>query len=191
MTPILLLLTLAAGSDTPADRPSPPDHLPVTVDAVRWAQPFSLAQATPWTMGSTPRDIDRGWLVELRAPADLLAPRAVGRQVLFVDDVPVRSLHTPLLASCTVVVVPGDTLPSLDKAHWYFGSTNLPERMDAAHGEWELHVALDAGVPVMAPEVIAPPLRVDRFTDLARTAEARFQACRAELDRPRADPNTF
>lgn len=174
--------TADRGEPSPAARPSPPTHVPMPVDAVRWAQPFSLAEEMTWTMAREPRALRTGWLVEVAAPAELLQPRAVGQQVLFANDTPVRALHTPLMARCSVVVVPGDRFPTdadLSAVTWFFGSTELPERMDPDHGAWEQKLAQEAGIPPIAPDTTAPPTTYDDLTALAEAAERRFEACRA------------
>jgi len=169
-----------------AERPSPPVHTPRSVGAVRWAQPFTLQEASTWTMGRTPRSLSAGWLVEVEAPAELLQPRAIGQQVLFADASPVRALHPPLMADCAVVVVPGDSLPAdvdLSTVHWYFGSTALPERMDLDHGIWEQKVAVGAGIGPIAPDEVVPAVTYVDFMGLAAAAEARFEACRTASPR--------
>ncbi len=188
---LLLTIASAAPNSAPptqeeghpaAERPSPPGHTPRAVGAVRWAQPFSLQEATPWTMGREPRSLTAGWLVEVEAPAALLQPRAIGQQVLFADATPVRPLHPPLVANCAVVVVPGHALPAdgdLSAVHWYFGSAALPERMDLDHGTWEKKVAIGAGIGPTAPDEVAPAASYVDFLGLAVAAEARFEACRA------------
>ncbi len=176
---ISLLLLAAHGAPPPA-----PEHVPVAVDAVVWAQPFTLANPEPWSMARDASDLQQGWLVEVRAPAELLQARAVGQPVLFADTMAAMPLHPPLVASCAVVVVP--VAPDSKDLHWYFGSTVLPERIDPDRAAWELAVALDAGIPAQAPETMAPTARYDDLRDLARVAEARFRACRAPAAGPQS-----
>lgn len=164
----------------------------MAVSEVRWAQPFVLSEPTPWTMGKDRAPLERGWLVEVAAPAALLQARAVGQQVLFADAQPVRPLHAPLTADCSLVVVPADVDvdDKLVDVRWYFGSTTLPERVDAEHGAWELQVAVDAGIQPLAPTTVVAPASYDDLRDLADVAEARFRRCRADAEPPPA-PNTF
>ena len=178
----LLLLSLAHAD--PATSSPLLDRLPVAVDAVVWAQPFTLDVPERWTMTRQEHELSRGWLVEVRAPAELLQARAVGQPVLFADTTAALPLHPPLVASCAVVVVPVAT--DREVRRWYFGSPLLPERLDAARADEELQAAIDAGVPPMAPQTMAPPARYHDLREVARVAEARFQACRGAP--PEQDP---
>ena len=101
------------------------------------------------------------------------------------DDSPTQSDHTDNDDSDDV-----DVDDKLVDVRWYFGSTTLPERVDAEHGAWELQVAVDAGIQPLAPTTVVAPASYDDLRDLADVAEARFRRCRADAEPPPA-PNTF
>ncbi|MCB9677309.1 MAG: hypothetical protein H6737_19515 [Alphaproteobacteria bacterium] len=150
-------------------------HADDRVHHVEWAQRFELAEAHPYRHSATPRDIREGWLVELHVAPDTMVPRQIGVPVLWIgDDLAVR---TSWGSGCAVVWVPGDH--DLAKEPVFFGSTTLPEQMDAERSAAEHAEASAKGWgPVPVHHVESDVLKVADFRAVAAVAKVRSDACR-------------
>lgn len=170
----MLWLTLAALA-------TPPE-----VHSIRWARPFVLAEAHPYTHTDTPRDVKAGWLLELRVDPGALRPLQVGVPLLWVGQdlaVPTNWDH---VGGCAVVWVPGPH--ALREELLFYGSTELPERVGAERRAIEHADARTRGVrPLPATAIVdidGPTLVLGSFGDLMRVAADRVQAC-SPTDAPR------
>ncbi|MEZ4317532.1 MAG: hypothetical protein R3F61_08505 [Myxococcota bacterium] len=146
------------------------------VDHIVWAQPFTLQTPHPYRHTAVPRDIDRGWLVELRVDPTAMLARQIGVPGLWIgDDLAVRT-NWDHLGGCAVVWVPGDH--DLRNEPVFFGSTTLPERMDAERSALEHTAAREKGwgpVPVRTLET--KPLALADLRGLMAIAADRIEAC--------------
>lgn len=178
MTVVLLAALARAADDAPADTPVPADdgH---AVRALVAAIPFHLATPTTWTMTASPRPVDRGVLLELRADPGLLVPRDAASPLLYVGETPAFPFNWDHVGGCAVVWVPGPV--DLGSTEIWFGSDRLAERVDAAWGVAERRAARAAGVrPFPAADVaaaLAPELSVASFDEIEALARKRVRAC--------------
>jgi hypothetical protein len=154
------------------------------LERVVWAAPFRLTEVVPWSAHAELRQVQEGWIVEVRSPKESLRQRQVASPVLYVEDLPVQRFGPPGDVGCAIVVVPGPI--DLQSARWYFGSDQLPERVTRAHGALELEAAAAAGIKPLAPLVVGALLELPGDRALENIARERFAACAAELD-----PATF
>lgn len=145
-----LLLVLGALAQ-PAGRSS-------GVQGVLWAQPvhFATPHPYPWQKGHAP--LTAGTVLVLQVDPDRVVPRQVNVPVLYVGPSPAELINTGWPSGRLLVLVPGEINVAAVPA--WFGSTELPERVDALRGQAELDAALSAGFQPMAPQVWAPPLTV-------------------------------
>ena len=92
-------------------------------------------------------------LLVLEVDPDFARPRQVGVPVLYVGDTPVELTNTGYVSGRMIVFVPGEV--DLTRTPIYFGSTELPERVDANRGALEQAAAEEMGIAPFSPEVIA------------------------------------
>jgi hypothetical protein len=74
--------------------------------------------------------VSEGYVLELRVDPDALLPLQTGVPVLFVGTDIAQSTNWDHKGGCAVVLVPGPV--DLSTAPVFFGSTELPERLDQA-----------------------------------------------------------
>lgn len=176
MTPVLLLLGAALAAP-PAQFAAPTD-VPVLSDdgtgvrAVVAAQrvTFTEAYRPAWRAEAEP--VDSGWLVVLSVDPVLARQRQTWTPVLYAGATPVERLYMSADATCVVGLVTGPA-----KVPFYFGSTQLPERVTPERGAAELAAAQAAGIgtPALPEPGAALTLDADR---LVATAEQTSSACR-------------
>jgi hypothetical protein len=181
----LLLLTSLDG--LAHAEPPTEDAIPVApmddgraVHAVLEARPFSLREGSltyDWMAGAPA--IEAGRLVVVEVDPTYLVPRQVKAPVLYAGPVPVDVLQRDREAGCVVGVIPS----GIDPAHepFYFGSWELPERVDARRGAAERDAALAIGLRPRPPAEVATwtltPLDAHDPADLATTARAALASC--------------
>ena len=114
---------------------------------------FVLDEPYPyaWAMGHAP--VHEGTLLVLDVDPQFSRPRDFAAPVLYVGDVPAELLNTGFPSGHLVVLVPGH--PDLMVTPVYFGSTELPERVDAARGSAELAAARAMGIVPFSPEAVS------------------------------------
>jgi hypothetical protein len=133
MTALFLLVSLA--QDVPATAVG--TH--AGVDTLVLARPFRLAQPEPYHWSKDQPAYDAGWLVVVRVDAELARPRQVDVPVLYAGAVPIERLNDGWPSGVVVGLVPRSV--DLEHAPIYFGTTMLPERVDAAYGAQVLATA--------------------------------------------------
>ena len=92
-----------------------------------------------------------GYLLVLRVPAELALPRATAEPVLFVGEQTAERVNAPREGQNLVLLVPapernGRVELDLARTPIWFGSLELPERIDAARIAGERATALAAGL---------------------------------------------
>ncbi len=166
-----------------------------SVTGLTFVRPFELATPAEWTVTAHPEPVTRGILLELRADPTLLRARDVGASVLYVGERPAFPFNWDAVGGCLVAWVPGD--PDLASTEVFFGSTELPERVDAARGAAERAAARAVGVVPFPVEVVAkaraaggPMLRARDVAEVEALAMARVEACtQSPEDHLRVDPS--
>lgn len=159
--------------------PAPPLEPPARAGAVKgllFAEPFRLAlpYAHAWRLESP--QVDSGWLVVLEVEREVVVPRQLAEPVLYVGDQTAERVNRGDVAGRLVAIVPGDLDPAVDPA--WFGTPELPERVDAATVARELAAARAALVPPLLRAPLTRPGAVGRgVVELAgRTALERYAA---------------
>lgn len=185
---IALALTLLAPAE--AAEPVVPADDGSSVRELVWAQPVTLAVAERDTMRAERPEVREGLLLELRVDPELVVPSQRYEPTLFVGSVPARKLNWDPAGGCAVVWV--GAAPDLATTEIYFGSLELPERIDAARGVAELEAARAVGVtPFPAATVgaaLQAPLSVQDFREVHALGMERVRACSAtESDQQRSD----
>lgn len=124
-----------------------PPAIPGTPAAIRevvLVREFTTDKAfsNSWRKDAT--DVSRGVLLVLRVDAALVYPRQVAEPVLYVGDQTARRVNVGYESGYVVAIVPGEV--DLTKAPIWFGSPELPERVDAEMIRKERESARRAGI---------------------------------------------
>ena len=144
-------------------RPLPPlpDRTVAAWD-ILYARPFVLDEGYThyWRLGQP--TVDAGYVLVLAVDPDLAVPRQTYEPVLYAGEQTAERVNTGRHEGYLVAVVPAprgpDGLPELDleSSPIWFGTPELPERVDAARIRTELTRALNEGVrPLPAPRIQA------------------------------------
>lgn len=150
-----LLVSSARAQEDPA-RARPVVEQPIAVSAVRgllYARPFTLRQPYIYTFLREQPAITRGLILVLEVNPEAAKPRQVDVSVLYAGDTPAHLTNTGYPTGRMIVIIP-DWI-DLAEAPIYFGSTELPERVDRARGAREMTTALSRTAQPFAPEVLA------------------------------------
>ena len=187
----LLLLVLAGVAGTLlASRgtrengvPAPLPTLPASALEILEARPFVLDEPYAHEWRAEAPLVHSGYALVLRVPEELAQPRATFEPVLLAGEETVERVNAPRTGQNLVVVVPapernGRVQLDLERTPLWFGSLELPERMDAARIAAEARAAEARG--------IGPALRGPRVRSLGPDETLRL-ANRRELDAYLAD----
>ena len=130
---------------------------PVAATGAVWdllcIRPFTLKQPYVYEWMRERPEMTAGELVVVRVDPQLSRPRQTDVAVLFAGDTPVQLTNVGYPSGILVVIVPGWV--DLSAAPFYFGSTELPERIDRARGAAELSAAMALGAAPFARERLA------------------------------------
>lgn len=175
----MLLVTLALGSPpnpTPASPPGPTvapgERIELVddgtlVEQVTWARPFRLQKEHPYRYARPARDITEGWLVELRVAAWTQRAGPVVPNLWIGSTIAGRLRWN---SACAVVWVPG--AHDLATEPVFFGTTTLPEQIDAARAESIVTLGRVLPQPPRH-DVRGAAIQVEDFRALARVASER------------------
>jgi hypothetical protein len=128
-------------------------------DGVRgllYARPFTLQEPYPYLYVKERPEITSGYILVLAVDPQLARPRQTDMAVLFVGSRPAELASAGDQSGRVIALVPGDT--DLSTSPLFYGSTELPERIDAARGALELSLARDRGIAAPTPDEIAAAL---------------------------------
>jgi hypothetical protein len=166
LSPLLIPLALAAAG---AQEPSP---VGLGGDDVRAAHTLRITSGWPYTMTAEPRTLRAATALVLRVDPERARPRQVATQQLYVDATVLEIVARSPDHRCVVALAPREDLGA---ARIYWGSDELPERVDARAGEATLAAAKRAGVEAIstdAPHVARNVVQLDDH----RTAQLYFEA---------------
>lgn len=153
--------TLAASVLAAAVVAAPP-QLPATPAAVQdivFAQPFTLDQGEASTWRADRPMVTSGYIIVLKVNPDLVYPRQSAEPVLYVGDTTAERMNVGYRSGHVVAVVgadiTGEKAMDLSKVKIWFGTPELPERVDATRIAQESALADAAGIKPFSAEKIS------------------------------------
>ncbi|MEQ1894059.1 MAG: hypothetical protein ABL998_16075 [Planctomycetota bacterium] len=172
---------LASRGDKDTRVPTPPQDLPTAALELLEARPFVVDEPFVHEWRAEQPLVHSGYLVVVRVPSELALPRATFEPVLYVGDETAERVNAPQNGDNLVLVVPapergGRVALDLARTPIWFGSLELPERIDAARIAAERRTAEARGI---GPARSAAHARADEEPIRVRT--------RRELDAYLAD----
>lgn len=175
-------LLASRGEREPA-APATPSALPSDAIEILEARPFVLDEPYAHEWRAEAPLVRAGYALVLRVPAELAETRATFEPVLFAGQETVERVNAPRVGQNLVVVVPaperdGRVQLDLERTALWFGSLELPERLDAARIAAEARAAEARG--------IGPARRGPKVRSLGADQTLRL-ANRRELDAYLAD----
>src|SRR6266852_7796385 len=139
-----------------------------------FAQPFRLDKPYAHTWRKEQPLVSSGYLLVLAVDPEFVHPRQTAEPVLYVGDQTAERVNAGDVSGRLVVIVPsplnarGEIALDLSKALIWFGTPELPERIDAAQVNAETNLALRKGVkPLPGPKVQAAVRRGGRMLQLS------------------------
>lgn len=169
------VLMAGAPAVSAADREQP--VLPVRVDGLLAARAFTLEDGYRHRFSADQPWVEAGWLLVLEVDPRVARPRQVAEPVLYVGEVTAERLNTGHRSGRLVVIVPQPV--DLPASPIWFGTPELPERVDPERAHDERVLAEDAGIRPFEAEVVhaartrgGAPLAVADLTALLREAGA-------------------
>ncbi|MBT8485074.1 MAG: hypothetical protein HKO59_09665 [Phycisphaerales bacterium] len=187
-----ILGTLAVAAIAGAAAVAAPPAVPATpapIDRVVAAQPFVLDDAFRFEWREEKPDARAGYLIVIKVNPDLVYPRQTLEPVLYVGNQVAQRVNVGYRSGHVVAIVPapldenGVVQLDLAKTPIWFGTPELPERINAHAIEVELSVARAAGItPRPAAEVRAALAATAGRTTAFRDAHRLVQSA-AELIR--------
>lgn len=153
--------TLAASVLAAAVVVAAPPQIPATPAAVQdivFAQPFTLDQGEVSTWRADRPTVTSGYIIVLKVNPDLVYPRQSAEPVLYVGDTTAERLNVGYRSGHVVAVVgadiTGEKAMDLSKVKIWFGTPELPERVDAARIAQESALADAAGIKPFSADKI-------------------------------------
>jgi hypothetical protein len=146
---IVLALPLLTSSATAAP---PVPTTPTGVKSVVVARPFVMDQSFTHHWQMEKPSVRGGWVLVLDVDRDLVYPRQTMEPVLYVGDQVAQRVNVGYRSGKVVAVVPspldeqGNPTLDLTKATIFFGTPELPERVDVRRIKAEQALAAEAGI---------------------------------------------
>lgn len=144
-------VVVAAPPQTPAT--------PAAVQDIVFAQPFTLDQGEVSTWRAERPVVDSGYIIVLKVNPDLVYPRQSAEPVLYVGDTTAQRMNVGYRSGYVVAVVgaeiTGEQAMDLSKVKIWFGTPELPERVDANRIAQESALADAAGIKAFSAEKIS------------------------------------
>ena len=149
---VSLTAVLVVASVALADVPAIP-ATPAAVDDIVYARPFTLDEGYKFEWRKDGKVFTAGTLLVLKVNPDLVFPRQVAEPVLYVGDTTAERVNSGNGSGHVVAIVPGKV--DLKSAPIWFGTPDLPERVDAATIKAERAAAIKAGIKPFGKEKAA------------------------------------
>jgi hypothetical protein len=154
----LVTASMATGDEpatSPASAVEAPPAIPATpaaVDGIIYARKFALQEGYSFRWCQENPEVTSGYLLVLEVDPDLVFPRQRAEPVLYVGNQTAERLNIGYRSGHVVAIAPGE--PDLTKALIWFGTPELPERVDQEIAQAELALARAAGIePFPANEI--------------------------------------
>lgn len=126
------------------------------VRGLLYARPFTLEEPYRYLYVKEQPEITSGYILVLEVDTRLAQPRQTDMPVLFVGSRPAELASSGSESGRVIVLVPGDT--NLADSPLFYGSMELPERIDRARGIQERDLALSTGIAAPTAEEIGTAL---------------------------------
>ncbi len=152
MKAILLSLCTLAVASTAVAGPPPIPATPAPVDDVVLVRPFTLENGYTFNWCKERPQVTSGVLLVLKVDPSLVVSRQVAEPVLYVGSQTAERINIGYGSGYVVAVVPGDV--DLTKDPIWFGTPDLPERVDAEKVKAERALAEQAGIKPFTAEQI-------------------------------------
>jgi len=139
---------------------SPPPAIPETPAAVHtlvYAQPFSLEEGYRFDWRAEHPTVVEGYILVLKVDPDLVYPRQMPEPVLYVGDQTVERVNIGHKSGHVIAILPEKI--DLATAPIWFGTPDLPERVDAEIIAAERARAEAAGIEPFAAAAVDASLR--------------------------------
>ncbi len=150
---LLLVIPVATADDSV---PVAPTDSGSSVKALLYARPFELSQRHLYHWTREKPKISKGFILVVEVDPEYARPRQVNVPVLYVGDKPAELTNVGYQSGRMIVIVPGE--PDLKVTPIFFGSMELPERVDAARGRAEQAAAEKLGIRPFPPEAVQAAL---------------------------------
>lgn len=147
----LLAGTLSVALVAVAGPPAIP-ATPAAVEDVVYVRPFTLENGFRFDWSKERPLVTTGTLLVLKVDKDLVIPRQAAEPVLYVGDGTAQRVNHGNESGHVIAIVPGDV--DWSKAAIWFGTPELPERVDAAIVKTERALADKAGIKPFSTEQI-------------------------------------
>lgn len=149
-TTALAAVVIAAAPQIPAT--------PSAVQDIVFAQPFVLEQGEATTWRAEKPVVSSGYILVLKVNPDLVYPRQTAEPVLYVGDTTAERMNVGYRSGYVVAVVgadvTGEQAMDLSKVKIWFGTPELPERVDANRVAQESALADAAGIKPFSADKI-------------------------------------
>ena len=127
---------------------------PAAVDELIYARKFTLQEGYKFSWCNEKPTVTSGYLLVLKVNPDLVFARQVAEPVLYVGEQTAERLNIGYRSGHVIAIAPGNL--DLAKALMWFGTPDLPERVDANMAKAELGLAKTAGIePFTAKQIEA------------------------------------
>ncbi len=144
----LLMLAAVASAEVPAIPATP-----AAVDDLIYARSFTLAEGYKFEWRKDQPMVKEGTILVLKVNPDLVYARQVAEPVLYVGDTTAERINVGYGSGRVIAIVPGKV--DLAKTPIWFGTPELPERVDAAMIKSERATAEKAGIKPFGKKTIA------------------------------------
>lgn len=144
------------------------------VRGLLYARPFTLEEPYRYLYVKEQPEITSGYILVLEVDPRLAQPRQTDMPVLFVGDRPAELASSGAESGRVIVLVPGDT--DLAESPLFYGSMELPERIDRARGMQERDLALSSGITAPTAEEVEAALLAGGEPLGARSIDGVYRA---------------
>ena len=131
--------------------PAVPDT-PAAVESIVYARRFALENGYTFDWSKERPVVTSGYLLVLKVDPDLVFPRECAEPVLYVGTQTAERVNHGFPSGYVIAIVPGDV--DLHKALIWFGTPELPERVDTNEAKAELNLAKAAGIKPFSTEEV-------------------------------------
>jgi hypothetical protein len=159
---------LLMGAVAWAELPSVP-ATPHAVDGLVYAQPFTLNNGFTYYWNKERPTVTQGTLLVIQVDPALVHPRQTAEPVLYVGDSTAQRINVGHKSGHVIALVPGEV--DLTKAPIWFGTPDLPERIDGNMVQAERKLAEAAGIAPFPADVVRRALARGDATNAADMTE--------------------